>query len=841
MNPQSPAHPRLHRLSRVYTAASRINSLIVRSHDIQSLFDEACRVAVVEGGLRMAWVGRLGDDGRALLPVARYGEDKDYLNAIHVSVLDEPAGRGPAGVAFRTGAPSVCNDTLSDPAFEQWRDAAAECGFRSSAGFPLKVDGRPVGVLAIYCDTPGFFDAEEVELFQSLADNLSFALEAEQRDQRRLQVERELRESELSLRGLARQLEHERGRLAAAQEVAKVGNWDTDLTQGTVSWSQETYRIFEIESDGFDGTHEAFLSHVHPDDRQKANDAFEQSFEARGLRVVAHRILLPDGRVKFVEERWQVYRNEAGQPIRALGTCQDVTERHQLEEAQFNSRQTLLAVLDSIPQRVFWKDRDSIYRGCNRPFAVDMGYVSPTEVIGKSDFEATWKASADLFRADDRQVIESGEPKLNFEEPLVRPDGERRWLRTNKVALRNREGEVTGVLGTYEDITDAKRLQQQFLRAQRLESIGTLAGGIAHDLNNALSPILLGVALLREDETDPKRMDLLVTIEASATRGADMVRQVLSFARGVESRQLPVDLAPIVRDVEKIANETFLKSIQVRTSIPPGQWMVSGDPTQIHQVLVNLCVNARDAMPGGGVLSLSLAHLEIDAQYAAMVPDASPGKHVVLAIADTGTGIAPEVADKMFDPFFTTKDVGKGTGLGLSTSQAIVKAHGGFIRVRSEVGQGTTFEICLPEWSGRASDLAIDGSALPRGNGERVLVIDDEEVVRKVTRQALEAFGYTVLEASDGAEGVSAYAEGRDGIAAVIVDMMMPVMDGPATIQVLLKMNPQVRIIAASGVGPGGRGPSAPAGTQAFLAKPYSAETLLRTVAKVVGGPAISA
>ena len=838
MNPQSPAEQRILRLSRVYAAANRINSLIVRSHDIQTLFDEACRVAVVEGGLRMAWVGRPGDDGQALRPVASYGEGLDDLNSIRVSVLDEPAGRGPSGVAFRTGAWAVCNDTLSDPAYELWRAEAVARGYRSSAAFPLKVDGRPAGVLAIYADTPGFFDDEEVRLFQSLVDNLSFALDAELGDQRRLQVETDLRESELNLRRLAQQLEHERGRLAAAQEVAKVGSWDTDLTKGTVSWSQETYRIFEIDGDRFGGTHEAFLSQVHPEDRKKVNDAFEQSFAANETCVVAHRILLAGDRVKFVEERWQVDRDKAGKPIRALGTCQDVTERRRLEEAQFNSRQTLLAVLDSIPQRVFWKDRDLTYRGCNRPFAVDMGYASPVEVIGKSDFDASWKASADSYRAIDRQVIESGEPQLNFEEPQVGPDGERRWLRTNKVALRNREGEVTGVLGTYEDITEAKSLQHQFLRAQRLESIGTLAGGIAHDLNNALSPILLGVALLKEGETDPERLDLLVTIEASAARGSDMVRQVLSFARGVESRQLSVDLVPIVHDVEKIANETFLKAIQVRTSIPPGPWVVSGDPTQIHQVLMNLCVNARDAMPGGGVLRLSLSRLEIDAQYAAMVPEASPGQHVVLAIADTGTGITPDVADKMFDPFFTTKDVGKGTGLGLSTSQAIVKAHGGFIRVRSEVGKGTTFEICLPEWSGRSSDLAVAGTALPRGSGERVLVIDDEEGVRKVTRQALEKFGYTVLEASDGAEGVSVYAEWRDGIAAVIVDMMMPVMDGPATIQVLLKLNPQVRIIAASGITQGrAPGGAAGAGAQAFLAKPYSAETLLRTVAAVVGGP----
>lgn len=636
-------------------------------------------------------------------------------------------------------------------------------------------------------------------------------------------------------RSLKRLLAAERARFEEVEAVAKIGSWETILPDLSLRWSSETFRIFEIVPDQFPGTHQAFIARVHPEDRAAVAAAFQQSLEQPGVRQMEHRIVTPGGAIKVVEERWQTFCDASGRPVRATGTCQDITDRKRLEEAQFNSRQMLLAVLDAIPQRVFWKDAGSRYLGCNRPFAIDMGFTDPKEVIGKSDDDGVWAAEAERYRADDRRVIESGQAKLNYEERLPRPDGSVWWIRTSKVVLRDRHDEVTGVLGVYEDITERKKLEQQFLRAQRLESIGTLAGGIAHDLNNALTPVLMGIALLLEDETSPPKLSMLRTIEESALRGADMVRQVLSFARGVEARRAPLRLAGIVRDVAKIADETFMKSIQVGFDVAPELWAVDGDATQIHQVLMNLCVNARDAMPGGGRLAISLQNETIDEQYAAMV-EGKPGPHVVIAVQDTGTGMTPEVLDRIFDPFFTTKDIGKGTGLGLATSLAIVKAHGGFIRVYSEVGRGTTFRLFLPAVVAAPADRVRPPSEDERrGHGELILVVDDESSIRDITSQTLERSGYRVLLAQDGAEAVALYAgQGRE-IAAVVIDMMMPVMDGAATVQVLMRIDPRVRIIACSGRLDSERLPrEATDAIRTFLPKPYTAQALLTAIADVL-------
>lgn len=332
---------------------------------------------------------------------------------------------------------------------------------------------------------------------------------------------------------------------------------------------------------------------------------------------------------------------------------------------------------------------------------------------------------------------------------------------------------------------------------------------------------------------------MLNVVSSSAKRGADMVRQVLSFARGMEGRRMEVEVKHLIGDIEKIANETFLKHISVRTSIPCGLWTVIGDPTQLHQVLLNLCVNARDAMTGGGVLSISAQNLNVDAQYAALNLEAKAGPYVLIQVQDTGTGIPPEIVEKIFDPFFTTKDVGQGTGLGLSTSLAIVKGHGGFVRVHSRPGTGTSFKVFLPGRAGsRADAIAERASELPRGHGELILVVDDELSVRGITQQTLEAFGYRVLLANDGAEAVAIYAERRAEIDAILTDMTMPNMDGAAAIQLLRQFNPDVIIIATSGLSSHNQTAEATRlGVKKFLAKPYTAETLLKSLREVLHPP----
>ncbi len=408
---------------------------------------------------------------------------------------------------------------------------------------------------------------------------------------------------------------------------------------------------------------------------------------------------------------------------------------------------------------------------------------------------------------------------------------ESRWT-----LIKDAQGRPQSILSINTDITERKKLEQQFLRSQRMESIGTLAGGIAHDLNNVLAPIMMSIELLKLQERSAQKHDILTTIECSAKRGADLVKQVLSFARGVEGRQLAVQVGHLLKEVEKITNETFLKSIQVRCRIPAPLWVVQGDPTQIHQVLLNLCVNARDAMPNGGRLNLSAVNLVMDGQCASMIAGAKPGQYLHIQVEDNGTGMPPEVIDRIFEPFFTTKELGKGTGLGLSSVLAIVTSHHGFLRVESEVGKGTTFHVYLPAHKSEHAEIeAPVPGELPRGSGELVLVVDDEAAVQQITKQTLETFGYRVLLAADGAEAVSLYSKHRSEVSLVLTDMMMPVMDGPATIQVLMRMNPEICIVAASGMNAAGmEEKAAHAGVKIFIPKPYTAETLLKTLDAVL-------
>ncbi len=403
--------------------------------------------------------------------------------------------------------------------------------------------------------------------------------------------------------------------------------------------------------------------------------------------------------------------------------------------------------------------------------------------------------------------------------------------------VRDEQGQPKSILTVDTDITEKKRLEAQLFRAQRLESIGNLASGIAHDLNNILTPILAGAQLLplKFPNADERTMHLLEILEINAKRGADLVRQVLSFARGVEGRRINLQIRHLIVEISKILKETFPKSIQVYTDVAQNLWMVYADGTQLHQVLMNLCVNARDAMPYGGNLRISARNLFVDENYARMNLEAKVGHYIVITVADTGVGIPREILDRIFEPFFTTKEIGQGTGLGLSTVIGIVKSHGGFVSVYSEVGVETQFKVYLPAVEGMET-LTIEDLTLFTGNGELILVVDDEPAIQEITKTSLETHNYRTLIASDGIEAIALYAKNMEQISAVLMDMMLPNMDGLTAIRTLKKINPKVKIIASSGLLSNSRLEAiAENGVTTLLAKPYTINELLLTLQKVLG------
>ena len=402
--------------------------------------------------------------------------------------------------------------------------------------------------------------------------------------------------------------------------------------------------------------------------------------------------------------------------------------------------------------------------------------------------------------------------------------------------VSDESGKPRSIMIVNTDVSARKKIEGQFLRTQRMESIGTLAGGIAHDLNNILSPIMLSVEVLKGKLEDPQSARMLAIVESSAQRGADMVKQVLTFARGVEGERVLMQTRHLLKDVSKIVGDTFPKSIQFKSEIPEALWPVIGDSTQLHQVLVNLAVNARDAMPQGGTLTISAENhvLEHEVEHQGVI--VLPGFFVLLRVADTGSGIMPDVMEKIFDPFFTTKEPGKGTGLGLSTVTGIVKSHGGFMQVQTELGQGTSFYVYLPAQEGmQVAPADHSTGVLPTGQGELLLAVDDEVSVLTMTKETLETYGYRVVTARDGVEAVAVFTAHRDEIKGVLTDMLMPHMDGPATIRVLKRIDPSIRIIAASGLMDGEKVKDATGMERiAFLMKPYTAEKLLTTVHRVL-------
>jgi two-component system, cell cycle sensor histidine kinase and response regulator CckA len=510
---------------------------------------------------------------------------------------------------------------------------------------------------------------------------------------------------------------------------------------------------------------------------------------------------------------------------------QDVTasresELHLLQQAELLDRaQDAIIVRDLEHRVVYWNASAERLYGWSRE-----------EVQGRVVSDLLY-ADQDAYRRASEAVLSEGEWTGELEH-RTKAGGtvpvEGRWS-----LIRNEDGEPVRILGINTDVTERKRLMTQFLRAQRMESIGTLAGGIAHDLNNVLAPILLSIGILREEIDDPDLLEILRTVEDSAQRGAEMVQQVTGFARGFDRGDLLVDVPRIMGDLARVVRDTFPKNIALETRVPEDLWALVGDPTQVHQVLMNLVVNARDAMPVGGVLKVEAANVELDDHYAAMSPDATAGPHVRISVVDSGTGIAAEVLPQIFDPFFTTKEVGKGTGLGLSTAAAILRGHGGFVNVYSEPGTGTTFHLYFPAHTSRDQvPDEVRATELLKGSGELILVVDDEGSVRDITRQTLEAFGYRVVTASDGADAVAVYARQGPDIDLVLTDMVMPIMDGPSTIRALRRMDPGVRIVAASGLGAnGGVARAADSGVRHFLPKPYTAHTLLEIVHRVIREP----
>lgn len=513
--------------------------------------------------------------------------------------------------------------------------------------------------------------------------------------------------------------------------------------------------------------------------------------------------------------------DESGRLLLIKGYILDVTA----QKRAFQRLEEQAALLDVTRDATIVRKLDDTITLWNKAAERLYGW-SRKEAIGRRVTDLLSEEELPLFRKAKEAVLEHGEWNGEYEQ--TSRDGRRLTLEARWTLIRDEHGDPHSILVVDTDVTEQRAFQKQAIRTQRLESLGTLAGGIAHDLNNVLGPILMGTEVLKKRVQDPGSIKLLESMEKSALRGGDMVKQVLAFARGLDGERVVVQTKHIIQEIATFVSETFPKSIVIRKDLQKNVPPVLGDATQIHQVLLNLAVNARDAMPNGGTLTFGLEAAEFDEYYCTMHPEVQPGTYATLIVRDSGMGIAPEVADRIFDPFFTTKEDGKGTGLGLSTVMGIVRSHGGFVTVESKPGQGAEFRVYLPATTELEKAAEQEALEAGKGRGETVLLVDDEPSIREATQTILEANGYAVLTAAEGTEALAVYSKYKDKIAVVITDLAMPVMDGLSTIRAIQYLNPGLPVIACSGLSasPEQFGPS----VRTFLQKPFTATRLLTAV-----------
>ncbi|HXP62495.1 MAG TPA: PAS domain S-box protein, partial [Dongiaceae bacterium] len=666
-----------------------------------------------------------------------------------------------------------------------------------------------------------------------------------------------------------------------------------------------------------------------------------------------------DGTLIWVLINVQVVHDRQGAP-HYEGTLEDITEHKRAQEALRREEALFADLTNTIPDHIYFKDRQSRFIRINAALARSFGLRDAGEAVGKTDFDIFGEEHARQAYDDEQRIMETGEPMVGVEEKETWPDGHVTWVSTTKMPLRDAAGRISGMVGIsrditerkladaklreqneilskahegviivnlsnkitlwnhgaeeifgwtaaealgqlpekllgvedldalaamraaverdgfwngesrlrhrdgrylfvdhhitfvrdekdrprarlsfFVDITEKKLLEEKFLHAQRLETIGMLAAGIAHDLNNVLAPIMFAAPLLRGSLSTARDLKILDTLSQSAARGAGLVKQILGFAHSTAGELLPSQVKHIARDIVGVIEETFPKSIELQQEIPSDLWLVLGNATQIHQVLLNLCVNARDAMPQGGTIRVTASNRRLNAAEADAIPGARPGSWVVLEVGDTGTGIPPEVLERIWTPFFTTKGIGKGTGLGLSTVRGIVANHKGFVELRTEVGRGTTFRVFLPAIESESSQA---GSAspldIPDGHGELILLVDDDAGVRHIGTAILEKHGYRVVSCVDGVEAIALFITRSAEISLVITDVDMPHLGGTELARTLSQIRPDIRLLAISGLSPdetdGSIVLAAKNVTHAFLLKPIKAEDLLGAVHRLL-------
>ena len=648
-------------------------------------------------------------------------------------------------------------------------------------------------------------------------------------------AEEALRTSEQQQRALSEALLTERTRLVAAQAVAKVGSWETDLATQRVDWSAESYRIFEQDPATFQPTHPRFVELVHPDDRDAVARAFEASIAAGTPGLLEHRIVTTDSGIKFVEERWQVVTDDNGRAIGVIGTCQDTTERKQAEEELRLRDRAIQAVAQGIvvtdPNQ-----RDNPIVFASGGFERMTGYTADA-VLGKNCRFLQGRDTSQEAVGEMRAAVDASR-SCTVEAVNYRKDGTPFWNQVTITPVLGPAGQLTHFVGVQIDVTARRRLEEQYRQSQKMEAVGRLAGGVAHDFNNLLT-IISGYSELLQTipNLDAGAREAVSAIRVASERAAALTRQLLGFSRQTLLQPKVLDLNEVVTETATMLRRLIGEDILLATVLDPAIGLVKVDPGQLNQLLMNLCVNARDAMPGGGKLTIETRPVVLGEDYADPHLGCSQGPHIMLAISDTGTGMPPDVMGRVFEPFFTTKEVGEGTGLGLAVVFGIVQQSGGCIHVYSEPGSGSSFKVYLPAVSEPLSVSLPEEQPSALHGTETILLVEDEDAVRRLALRSLTMYGYQVLSATDGQDALRIVASHVGSLDMILTDVVMPHLGGPNLVRALAKDFPGVKVVYMSGYTDDAvvRHGLIEA-DMAFIQKPYTPIGLVRKVRSVLDG-----
>ncbi len=801
---------RLLHLTEVLRAVRNVNQLITHEKNRDTLLRRACEILTETRGYRSAWIGTL-----------------DAAGAIHAAA-QSGIGTGFASVSTqleRGEWPECCREALGRPGIVIMHDTAVNCvkcplahTYRDTAALAqrLQYAGHNYGVLVVALPAAEADDDEEQSLFRELCGDVSFALHAIEVEQERQRAEDGLRESQASL--------------VAAQAVAHLGNWAWDSVRDEITGSDEFYRLFGVKPEQL-ARYRQFINLLHPDDCARVEQDVADAMKQSRPYDTDYRVLLPNGEYRHINARGQVFVDDTGKPIRMVGTCLDITERKRTEE----ERRRLDMAVNQAAESVIITDGQGVIQYVNPAFERMTGY-SRDELMGRN--AATLPSAEHHDTTLDREVAETLGRGEVWRGRIVtrRKDGSEFTAETSISPVRDSAGNIVSRVAISRDITNEILMEARVRQAQKMEAIGTLAGGIAHDFNNVLAAIIgYGQIAASELAPDSPLQKDLTQVLCAADRAKNLVRQILTFSRQVEEERKPIELGIIVNEALQFLRPSLPTTIEIHTHIDTDSGPVLADPTQAHQVVMNLCTNAYHAMrDAGGVLTLSVEPFQVDSHLIQSHPGLHEGPYVRLSVSDTGCGMDKDVQERIFEPFFTTKAKGEGTGLGLATVHGIVSAHGGVITVYTEVGKGSTFRVYLP----RAEPGLSEPSLLERpvqGGHEHILVLDDEEVLANLMERTLAPLGYDVVAMTNSADAFAAFKAHPNLFDLIVTDQTMPNMTGEQLAVEVRRIRPDMPVILITGFTGGElRERLTGIGVSAVLVKPVRPLEMARVVRQVL-------